>query len=101
VIKYGFDYIFSNNMYLGVALEMKAGLNDINAKAYRIAPNYHKSKNYFFGLNLELGYVFVKGKEKIPAKPNVKPEKAKTPGVDLNRKVDKVDKKTRKQINKR
>src|SRR5665647_3582785 len=34
VLKYGFDYIFNNNMFMGVAFEGKAGLNDLNAAAY-------------------------------------------------------------------
>ena len=34
VIRYGFDYIFNNHMYLGVAFETKFGFNDINAAAY-------------------------------------------------------------------
>jgi hypothetical protein len=101
VVKYGFDYIFNNNMYIGVALETKFGLNDINAKPYRIHPDYKKSKNYFFGLNFELGYVFQNnGKPKVPKEEKAKPAKVKTPGVDLNRKVDKVDKRTRKKMKK-
>ena len=101
VLRFGFDYIFNNNMFLGFAFEGKAGLNDINAKAYRVHPDYKKSKNYFFGLNVELGYSFQKDKRKEKIKKEVeKPEKVKTPGGDLNKRVDKVDKATRKRLGK-
>lgn len=106
LLRFGFDYIFNNNMFLGFAIEGKAGLNDINAKAYRSHPNYKKSKNYFFGLNVELGYSFQKDKQKTQDKKKVnttkssKPAKVKTPGVDLNKRVDKVDKATRKRLGK-
>ena len=65
VIRYGFDYVFKNNMFFGVAFEVKVGLNDINAKAYREHPKYKASRNYFFGLNLEVGYVMNKYKKVI------------------------------------
>ena len=101
VLKFGFDYIFNNNMYLGVAFESKFGLNDINATAYKVHPEYHKSKNYFFGMNVELGYNFKKAEgKKTLNKEEPKKVKSKTPGVDLNRKVDKVDKNTIKRIKK-
>lgn len=101
VIRYGFDYIFNNHMYLGVAFETKFGFNDINAAAYREHPAYKKSKNYFFGINLEVGYNFQKAKTKKPVKkPEVKPTKTKTPGLDLNKRVDEVDKATRKKYRK-
>lgn len=105
VLRYGFDYIFNNNMYLGVALETKFGLNDINAAPYRIHPDYKKSKNYFFGLNLEIGYNFQKDKmkkeeKKKPKSAEIKQPKVKTPGVDLNRRVDEVDKATKKKYKK-
>lgn len=99
VIKYGFDYVSAKNVYVGLALELKAGLNDINAKAYREHPDYKKSKNYFFGLNVEVGYVFKKDdkKEKVK-KTEIPVAKTKTQGVDLNRKVDNVDKQTKKRL---
>ncbi len=101
VLRFGFDYIFNNHMYLGVALEAKAGLNDINASAYREHPAYKKSKNYFFGLNLELGYTFQKDdKKKAVKKKEIKPQKTKTQGLDLNKRVDEVDKATRKKYKK-
>ncbi len=106
VLRYGFDYIFNNHMYLGVAFEGKFGLNDINAKAFRVHPDYHKSKNYFFGLNVELGYTFQKAKgDKTLKKEKKKTEKpkeikTKTPGIDVNRQVDKVDKSTRRRYKK-
>jgi len=85
-------------MFLGVAMETKFGLNDINASAYRVHPDYKKSKNYFFGLNVEVGYAFKKGATKKPAKKEeVKPEKVKTPGLDMNKRVDEVDKATKKK----
>ncbi len=101
VLRYGFDYIFNNNMFLGIAIETKFGLNDINANSYRVHPDYKKSKNYFFGLNVELGYAFKKGSTKKPAKvKEPKPAKVKTPGVDLNKRVDEVDKSTKKKYKK-
>lgn len=101
VLRYGFDYIFNNNMFLGVALETKFGLNDINASPYKAHPDYKKSKNYFFGLNVELGYDFKKNKTKKPEKKKeAKPPKVKTPGVDLNKRVDEVDKATKKKYGK-
>ncbi len=105
VLKFGFDYIFNNNMYLGIAMETKFGLNDINATAYKAHTDYKKSKNYFFGLNVELGYNFQKDKMKTDQKKKAKakegkPAKVKTPGVDVNRRVDKVDKATRKKYGK-
>jgi hypothetical protein len=101
VLRFGFDYIFNNNMFLGFAFEGKAGLNDINAKAFRAHPDYKKSKNYFFGLNVELGYSFQKDKRKEKTKKEEpKPEKVKTPGGDVNKRVDKVDKATRKRLGK-
>jgi hypothetical protein len=57
---YGFDYILKNNLYFGLGLDFKFGLNDINDKAYRIHPDYKKSKNYFFGLKAEIGYNIMK-----------------------------------------
>jgi hypothetical protein len=99
VLKYGFDYIFNNNMYMGFAFEGKAGLNDLNAAAYRAHPAYKKSRNYFFGLDVELGYTFQKSdkkKEEKKSKPKV--EKSKTPGADVNHRTDKVDKKTVKKL---
>lgn len=60
VLNYGFDYILKNNLYFGVGLDFKIGLNDINAKEYREHPKYKKSKNYFFGLKLEFGYNIMK-----------------------------------------
>lgn len=100
VLRFGFDYIFNNNMFLGIAFEGKAGLNDINANAYKSHPDYKKSRNYFFGLNVELGYSFQKDKRKVQAKKDPKPAKVKTPGVDMNKRVDKVDKATRKRLGK-
>ncbi|HOY40247.1 MAG TPA: hypothetical protein PLX60_00210 [Chitinophagales bacterium] len=101
VIRFGFDYLFNNNMFLGIAMETKFGLNDINASAYRVHPDYKKSKNYFFGLNVEVGYAFKKGATKKPAKKEeVKPEKVKTPGLDMNKRVDEVDKATKKKYKK-
>lgn len=100
VMRLGFDYIFNNNMFLGIALEMKAGLNDINAKAYRVHPEYKSSRNYFFGLNVEIGYSFQKDKRKVEAQKTAKPEKVKTPGIDMNKRTDKVDKATRKRLGK-
>jgi hypothetical protein len=101
VIRFGFDYLFKNNMFLGIAMETKFGLNDINASAYRVHPDYKKSKNYFFGLNVEVGYAFKKGATKKPAKKEeVKPEKVKTPGLDMNKRVDEVDKATKKKYKK-
>ncbi|MBK9330123.1 MAG: hypothetical protein IPM95_12675 [Sphingobacteriales bacterium] len=98
VLRFGFDYIFNNNMFLGVAFEGKAGLNDINAKAYRKHPSYKSSRNYFFGLNVELGYTFQKdAKKKAPKTTEIKPQKTKTQGLDLNKRVDEVDKATRKK----
>lgn len=103
VLRYGFDYIFNNNMFLGVALETKFGFNDINASAFRNHPDYKKSKNYFFGLNVEIGYNFQRDKmkanaeKKKAAKLESKPEKVKTPGLDLNKRVDEVDKATKKK----
>ncbi len=102
VVRFGFDYIFNNNMFLGFALETKFGLNDINASSYKVHPDYKKSKNYFFGLNVELGYNFQKEKDKTVHKKvkEPKPEKVKTPGGDINKRVDKVDKATRKKLGK-
>ena len=100
VMRLGFDYIFNNNMFLGIALEMKAGLNDINAKSYRVHPEYKSSRNYFFGLNVELGYSFQKDKRKVEAKKTAKPEKPKTPGIDMNKRTDNVDKATKKRLGK-
>lgn len=104
VIKFGFDYIFKNNMFIGFALETKFGLNDINASAYKVHPDYKKSKNYFFGLNVELGYNFQRAKMKAAAEKKKaekaaepKPAKVKTPGLDLNKRVDEVDKATKKK----
>ncbi len=97
VLRYGFDYIFSNNIFIGIALETKFGLNDINAESYRVHPNYKKSKNYFFGLNVELGYVFKKQEAADKTKKN---SFSKTKGVDQNRKVDKVDRNTIRRMQK-
>ena len=104
VLRFGFDYIFNNNMFIGIALETKFGLNDINASSYKVHPDYKKSKNYFFGLNVELGYVFQKDKMKAAAEKKkaakaeeLKPAKVKTPGIDLNKRVDEVDKATKKK----
>jgi hypothetical protein len=97
VLRYGFDYIFSNNLFIGIALETKFGLNDINAKSYRVHPEYKKSKNYFFGLNVEVGYVFKKQEGEEATK---KKSKTKDKGVDLNRRVDKVDKGTIRRMQK-
>lgn len=99
VLRYGFDYIFNNHMYLGVALETKFGFNDINASAYRVHPDYKKSKNYFFGLNVEVGYNFQKStSKKIPKKEAPKAVKTKTPGLDMNKRTDQVDKATKKRL---
>ena len=105
VIKFGFDYIFKNNMFIGFALETKFGLNDINASAYKVHPDYKKSKNYFFGLNVELGYNFQRAKMKAAAEKKKaakaaepKPAKVKTPGLDMNKRTDKVDKATKKRL---
>ena len=99
VVRYGFDYIFNNYMFIGVALELKAGLNDLNTSAYKAHPDYKSSRNYFFGLNVELGYVFQKDKtKKPPKKVEAKPAKVKTPGLDLNKRTDKVDKATKKRL---
>jgi hypothetical protein len=105
VIKFGFDYIFNNNMYMGFALETKIGLNDINASNFKVHPDYKKSKNYFLGLNVEIGYNFQKAKmqankdkknaSKVAAP---KPAKVKPPGIDMNKKVDQVDKATKKRL---
>ena len=106
VIRYGFDYIFNNNMFLGIAIETKFGLNDINANTYKAHPDYKKSKNYFFGLNVELGYAFKKdaAKKKESKKADKveapKPPKVKTPGIDMNKRVDEVDKATKKRYKK-
>ena len=81
VIRYGFDYIFNNNMFLGIAIETKFGLNDINANTYKAHPDYKKSKNYFFGLNVELGYVFKKDAAK---------KKELVEGVEVGIGVEKV-----------
>lgn len=101
VLKLGFDYIFNNNMYMGFALETKFGLNDVNAKAYRVHPDYHKSKNYFVGLNVELGYVFKKSDVKKVKTKEVTKTKVKHAGIDKNRQVDKVDKSTVKKLRKK
>lgn len=106
VIRYGFDYVFSNNMFIGVAFETKIGLNDINAKAYRDHPKYNASRNYFFGLNLEVGYAMNKYKSLINpnGKYNKKKDdpkvKMKHQGGDKNKEVDTVDKETKKRIKK-
>jgi len=106
VIRFGFDYVFDKNVYIGVAFEAKAGLNDINAKAYRVHPDYKKSKNYFFGLNLEVGYTMNKNKKK-DEKTSTANKKKKTSSwhgksnqTDRNNEVDEVDKKTRKRLGK-
>ncbi len=91
VLKFGFDYTFTNNLFLGFAVETKFGFNDINADAYRKHPEYRKSKNYFLGLNVEFGYNFQKDANKT------KTPKAKKTGIDLNKKVDTVDKATKKK----
>lgn len=104
VIKFGFDYIFDKNVYLGFAFEAKAGLNDINAKAYRVHPAYKKSKNYFFGLNVEVGYTMNKNKKKSEdaksKSSKIKSSKygGKSNQKDRNNKVDEVDKKTKKRL---
>lgn len=105
VLKYGFDYIFNNNMYMGFALETKFGFNDINAPAYKVHPKYKKSKNYFLGLNVEIGYNFQKAKMKANAEKKkaaktteTKPAKVKPPGIDKNKRVDQVDKATKKRL---
>lgn len=105
VIKYGFDYVFSKNAYIGFAIETKIGFNDINSKAYRTHPNYKKSKNYFLGLNMEIGYNIQRDKLKAqkkeaPKKAEIKPAKTKTPGIDRNKRVDEVDKSTKKKYKK-
>lgn len=75
-INYGFDYILKNNMYFGLGVDFKIGLNDINSKAYRQHPDYKKSKNYFFGLKAEIGYNIMK-KEK-----STNSSKSKTKSTD-------------------
>lgn len=107
VIRFGFDHIFKNNLFLGVAMETKFGFNDINANEFKVHPKYKKSKNYFIGLNVEFGYNFQRDKMKKAAEkkqttkaPKYKPEKVKTPGIDLNKRVDEVDKATKKKYKK-
>jgi hypothetical protein len=100
VLKYGFDIVFKPNVYLGLALEAKAGLNDINAAPYRVHPDYKKSKNYFFGLNLEVGYIFQKGMKKEGEKKDKKADRNKDDLDDVNRVVDKLDRETKRKIRK-
>ncbi|MBP6659499.1 MAG: hypothetical protein KA174_02400 [Chitinophagales bacterium] len=106
VIRYGFDYVFKNNMFFGVAFEVKVGMNDINAKAYREHPKYKASRNYFFGLNLQVGYTMNKNKSLINPngtynKKKDEPKvKVKHQGGDRNKEVDTVDRKTKKRIKK-
>ncbi|HQG37502.1 MAG TPA: hypothetical protein PLK15_00110, partial [Chitinophagales bacterium] len=70
-----------------------------NASAYRVHPDYKKSKNYFFGLNVEVGYNFQKStSKKIPKKEAPKAVKTKTPGLDMNKRTDQVDKATKKRL---
>lgn len=95
--KYGFDYIFKNNMYLGLAMHVKTGLNDINASDYKIHPDYKKSKNYFLGLNVELGYIHQKNDDKKSTSKTQYPKyNPNSKDKDKNYKVDQVDKKTKK-----
>jgi hypothetical protein len=100
VFKWGFDYISKPNVYLGIALQGKFGLNDINASPYKVHPDYKKSKNYFVGLNVELGYIFQKGLKKGDSADKKKPEELKDDLVDVNKQVDKLDRETRKKIRK-
>lgn len=83
-VNYGFDYILKNNMYFGLGLDFKIGLNDINAKAYRTHPEYKKSKNYFFGLKAEIGYNIMKDgdKKKTPSAPKEEKVKEETKKKD-------------------
>lgn len=91
-------------MYLGCAIEAKIGLNDINADAYKKHDKYKKSRNYFFGLNVEVGYTMNKYRDEInPNRKKKAPKsdyKVKHKGPDKNREVDLVDKKTQKRIKK-
>lgn len=100
LFKWGFDYITKPNVYLGFALQGKFGLNDINAEPFQVHPDYKKSKNYFIGLNVELGYIFQKGQKKDDDEAKKKPEELKDDLVDVNKQVDKLDKATKKKIRK-
>jgi hypothetical protein len=82
LFNFGFDYIFKSNVYFGLGLDFKIGLNDINDKAYRIHPEYQKSKNYFFGLKAELGYNILKDDKKTPKDKTATPPKTKVSGAE-------------------
>ncbi|MCB9034182.1 MAG: outer membrane beta-barrel protein [Chitinophagales bacterium] len=99
--KYGFDYIFKNNMYFGLGLHVKAGLNDINASDYKSHPDYKKSKNYFLGLNFEIGYMHQKNDDKKSASKTQYPKYKQKTERDKNYKVDTLDKKTKKATKKK
>ena len=89
-INYGFDYIFKNNMYFGVGLDAKVGLNDINSKPYRTHPEYKKSKNYFVGLKVEIGYNILKDADKTPKKKTSSSSKIKTEKAPKEKAEDQV-----------
>ena len=90
-------------LLLNTGIETKIGLNDINAKEYRLHPSYHSSRNMLFALRVGMTYIIQKpdpDKKKEPKVKTPKPEKVKTPGGDVNKRVDKVDKATRKRLGK-
>jgi hypothetical protein len=65
-----------------------------------VHPDYKKSKNYFVGLNVELGYIFQKGLKKKEDVDKKKTERKKDELIDVNKEVDKLDKSTKKKIRK-
>lgn len=89
-------------LLLNTGIETKIGLNDINAKEYRKHPSYHSSRNMLFALRVGLSYIIQKkeAENKTDKKKTTKPAKVKTPGGDKNKRVDKVDKATRKRLGK-
>ena len=93
-------------MFFFFFFKEKIELNDINAKAYRDHPKYKASRNYFFGLNLEIGYAMNKYKSLINPdgtynkKKDAPKAKVKHVGGDKNKEVDTVDRKTKKRIKK-
>jgi hypothetical protein len=99
LFNYGFDYIFKSNVYFGLGLDFKIGLNDINAKAYRVHPEYHKSKNYFFGLKVELGYNILKNNKKTPKTPTAAPPKTKVSGAETESSESKDSVETQEDTN--
>jgi len=87
-------------LLLNTGIETKIGLNDINAKEYRLHPSYHSSRNILFALRVGMSYIIQKPDPEKKKAAKAKPAKVKTPGVDLNKRVDKVDKATRKRLGK-